>query len=51
MPASGSPTKPSRGLAAPIRPWAVEPYGVWWSRISPSQSSKRSANFSWSIGP
>ena len=51
MPASGSPTKPSRGASDVIRPVAVEPYGVWWSRISPSHSSKRSANFSCSIGP
>ena len=51
MPASGSPTKPSRGLSALIRPVALEPETVWWSRIRPSQSSKRSAKRSWIIGP
>ena len=36
---------------AVIRPRADEPCTVWWSRISPSQSSKRSAKRSWIIGP
>ena len=51
MPASGSPTKPSRGFSAVMRPRAEEPWTVWWSRTSPSQSSKRSAKRSWIIGP
>ena len=37
MPASGSPTKPSRGASAVIRPGAVEPYGGVVGSISASQ--------------
>src|SRR4029078_1005541 len=39
-PASGSPTKPARGLSEVILPVEVEPETEWWSRISSSQPRK-----------
>ena len=51
MPASGSPTNPSRGDSEVIGPVALEPDTAWWSLISPSQSWKRWWKRSSIIGP
>src|SRR5215210_2782976 len=39
-PGAGSPTNPSRGLAAVIRPVPVEPSTVWWAWTMSSHLAK-----------